>query len=133
MTKSNQRTFPVARISTFGRAPRTRPSEILGYRNDEFFLLTASGIQKLCGDYGSSTVLKTLRARGLMRCETGKLTHKSPTLPDRRARINAYWISVGLVGELDLDRLYMDQGPERAKPIDGGPRAPLGAGDGVPF
>ncbi|MEJ1355722.1 MAG: DUF927 domain-containing protein [Candidatus Sedimenticola sp. (ex Thyasira tokunagai)] len=109
--------------------------ETLGFKAPEHFLLTETSIRIVCGEHDAKTVLKQLKARGMLWHDKDRLTKKTPAIKgfsDRR--INLYWISLDILGERDEFGAKNNDWGQRQAPLNLPDRPdPLGPGDDLPI
>jgi uncharacterized protein (DUF927 family) len=117
--------------------------DLLGFRADDYFLLHHEGMQELCGEYDTRTILLQLKTRGFLWHDKDRLTRKSPKLEGYgNRRLNLYWIALEFLGARDDTDTAEDVEAGVAKQQgwnlgsvsrETGPRTPLGPDDPIPF
>lgn len=102
--------------------------DLLGFRLQDYYLLTEEGLRELCGEHDMRTILRALKDAGHLHHDQGRLTRKSPRIEEfGNTRPNLYWIAVGFLG------VQEDWTPDDklvARPKVSGETAPQG---GLPF
>lgn len=80
-----------------GRSPAR---DLLGYRVQDFYLLTDEGLRELCGEHDMRAVLRALKMGDYLWHDAGRLTRKSPKIEEfGHTRPNLYWVKVAFLGE----------------------------------
>ena len=128
-----------SRIRRYDATDRVQIRDALGFRTDDYYLLTEHGVSELCGEHDSRSILRTLRARGFLYPQADRLTRKSPKLAGYgNRRLNLYWVSVDFLGESDPNATDEDvavgKAPQPDLDLDVPPEPPpLGPDDAIPY
>ncbi|MDH5548047.1 MAG: DUF927 domain-containing protein [Gammaproteobacteria bacterium] len=95
----------IGRFKGVDAAPASTDKELLGFRVDDFFLITDEGMQELCRGYDFKVILKVLSKQGFL-WETDSPSRKG--LKRKAPKIKAYgqyrpwvyWLSLRFIGDV---------------------------------